>query len=230
MWCMSKYVCFSQYTHTSCHISHCMSWHDQITTHARLQHITSHVISQHHLAWYTCLTINIVDARNVCDGMDNDIDIALVNITLCISLHYSDLIMSTMASQITGVSIVYSTVCSGTDKRKRQKSASLAFVRGIHRWPVNSPHKGPVTRKTFHFDDVIMQTFNQDIDNRTPALWDILNVDENSLLTRWSLGYVTSKTYIRTYFTDKGNTTSPWHCLSVECHKTSLIPSHNWLR
>ena len=39
---------------------------------------------------------------------------------------------------------------------KHQSSASLAFVRGIHRWPVNSPHKGPVTRKMFPFDDVIM--------------------------------------------------------------------------
>ena len=37
-----------------------------------------------------------------------------------------------------------------------QSSASLAFVRGIHRWPVNSPHKLPVTRKMFPFDDVIM--------------------------------------------------------------------------
>ena len=40
--------------------------------------------------------------------------------------------------------------------KKHQISASLAFVRGIHRWPVNSPHKGPVTRKMFIFDDVIM--------------------------------------------------------------------------
>ena len=44
----------------------------------------------------------------------------------------------------------------GGDQRKHQSSASLAFVRGIHRWPVNSPHKGPVTRKMFPFDDVIM--------------------------------------------------------------------------
>ena len=44
----------------------------------------------------------------------------------------------------------YSTVCSGADQRKHQSSASLAFVRGIHRSPVNSPHKGPVTRKCFH--------------------------------------------------------------------------------
>ena len=47
---------------------------------------------------------------------------------------------------------VYSTVYSGADQRKHQSSASLAFVRGIHRWPVNSLHKGPVTRKVFQFD------------------------------------------------------------------------------
>ena len=64
--------------------------------------------------------------------------------------------MSAMASQITGVSLVWSTVCSGSDQRKHQSSASLAYVRGIHRWPVNSPHKGPVTPKMFLFDDVIM--------------------------------------------------------------------------
>ena len=33
---------------------------------------------------------------------------------------------------------------------------SLAFVRAIHRWPVNSRHKWPVTRKMFPFDDAIM--------------------------------------------------------------------------
>ena len=60
-------------------------------------------------------------------------------------------------SQIPCVSIVYSTVCSDADQRKHQSSASLAFVRDIHRWPVNSPHKGPVTRKMFPFDDVIME-------------------------------------------------------------------------
>ena len=64
--------------------------------------------------------------------------------------------MSAMSSPITGVSIVYPNVCSGVDQRKHQRSASLAFVRGIHRWPANCPHKGPVTRKMFPFDDVIM--------------------------------------------------------------------------
>ena len=70
--------------------------------------------------------------------------------------HYNVVIMGAMASQITSVSIVYSTVCLGPDQRKHQGSASLAFVRGIQRWPVNSPHKGPVTQKMFPFDDVIM--------------------------------------------------------------------------
>ena len=64
--------------------------------------------------------------------------------------------MSAMASKITCLSIVYSTVCSDADQTKHQSPASLAFVRGIHRWPVNSPHKGPVTRKMFPSDDVIM--------------------------------------------------------------------------
>ena len=70
--------------------------------------------------------------------------------------HYSDVIMDTIASQITSLTIVYSTVYSGADQRKHQRSASLAFVWGIHRGPVNSSHKGPTTRKMFPFDDVIM--------------------------------------------------------------------------
>ena len=70
--------------------------------------------------------------------------------------HYNDVIMGTIASQITSLTIVNSTVYSGADQRKHQSSASLAFVRGIHRGPVNSPHKWPVTRKMFPFDDVIM--------------------------------------------------------------------------
>ena len=64
--------------------------------------------------------------------------------------------MGAMASQITSLTIVYSTVYSGADQREHQSSASLAFVRGIHRSPVNSPHKWPVTRKMLPFDDVIM--------------------------------------------------------------------------
>ena len=70
--------------------------------------------------------------------------------------HYDDVTMGAIASQITSLTIVYSTVYSGADQSKHQSSASLAFVWGIHRGPVNSPHKWPVTRKMFPFDDVIM--------------------------------------------------------------------------
>ena len=61
-----------------------------------------------------------------------------------------------MASQITSLTIVNPTVYSGADQRKHQSSASLALVRGIHRWSVYSTHQGPVTRKMFPFDHVIM--------------------------------------------------------------------------
>ena len=59
----------------------------------------------------------------------------------------------------TSLTIVYSTVYSDADQRKYQSSASLAFVRGIHRRPVNSPHTWPVTRKMLPFDDAIMRWF-----------------------------------------------------------------------
>ena len=65
--------------------------------------------------------------------------------------------MSAMAPHITRLTIVYSSVYSGADQNKHKRSASLDFLRGIHRWPVNSPHKGPVTWKMFSFDDVIIK-------------------------------------------------------------------------
>ena len=67
--------------------------------------------------------------------------------------HYNDVMMSAMASQITSLTIVYSTVYSGADERKHQSSASLAFGRGI---PCTI---GPVPRKMFPFDDVIMNLY-----------------------------------------------------------------------
>ena len=79
-----------------------------------------------------------------------------INLLSTICNHYSDVIMSTMVFQITSLTIVYSTIYLGADQRKHQSSASLVFVWGIHRWPVNSPHKWPVTWKLFPFDDVIM--------------------------------------------------------------------------
>ena len=61
-------------------------------------------------------------------------------------IHYSDVIIGAIASQITSLTIVYSTVYSDADQRKHQSSGSLAF----HREPENSPYKWPVTRKYFH--------------------------------------------------------------------------------
>ena len=74
--------------------------------------------------------------------------------------HYDDVIMTILAYQITSLTVVYSIVYSGVNQRKHQSSASLAFVREIHRGPVNFPHKWPVTRKMFPFDDVIMYRYN----------------------------------------------------------------------
>ena len=53
---------------------------------------------------------------------------------------YTDVIMGAMSSQITGVSVVCLAGCSDADHSKQQQSsASLASVRGIYRWPVNTP-------------------------------------------------------------------------------------------
>ena len=68
-----------------------------------------------------------------------------------------------MASQIASLTIVYSTVYSEADQRKHQSSTWLAFVMEIHRWPVNSPHRGPVTWQMFPFDNVMMMMHNDDV-------------------------------------------------------------------
>ena len=79
--------------------------------------------------------------------------IGLLGTKFALQWRHYDVIVT---SQITSVSIVCSNVGSGADKRKHQSSASLAFVRGIHWKPVDSPHKGLVTRKMFPCNDVIM--------------------------------------------------------------------------
>ena len=91
---------------------------------------------------FWCWDRNIAEKTDQCFG--------------CGHPHYGDVIMGAIASQITSLTIDYSTVYSDADQRKHQSSASLAFARGIHRGPVYSPHKWPVTRKMFPFDDVIM--------------------------------------------------------------------------
>ena len=99
--------------------------------------------------------IHVNPARSIIQPTQNKVLQNRVNI-LKIYWHYNDDIMGAMTSQITSLTIIYSTIYLGADQRKHQSSASLAFVWGIHRWQVNSPHKWPVTRKMFPFDDVIM--------------------------------------------------------------------------
>ena len=73
-----------------------------------------------------------------------------VTMNWLVEKHYSDVIMSTMGSQIISRLFTLETAYSGADQRKHQSPALLAFVRGIPRWPVNSPHKGPEHGKCFH--------------------------------------------------------------------------------
>ena len=88
--------------------------------------------------------------------------------------------MGAMASHITSLTIVHSTIYTDADQRKYQSSASLAFARGIHRRPVNSPRQRPVTRKMFSFDDVIMA--EAELRNRFPAYFIRDRSEENIVM------------------------------------------------
>ena len=115
-------------------------------------------------------------------------------------IHYCDAKMGIVASQITSLRIVYTTVYSDADQSKHQSCASLAFVWGIHRGPVNSPHKWSVTRKMFPFDDVIIMSEDSSVkwahnwnDARKPYYYDGLTliptwISHNIHCSRWSLG------------------------------------------
>ena len=93
-----------------------------------------------------------------------------------------------MASQVTSL-----TVYSGADQRKHQSSALLAFVWGIHRGPVNSPHKWPVTREMCPFDDVI-------IHSRRPAWCPVLTLVYRRRSSVGVFGYIHHW----------------WHCISTD--------------
>ena len=100
-------------------------------------------------------------SHRCCSGISEERQgtIKINNISHLKTWHYDDVRMDAIASQITSLTFVYSIVYLDADQRKHQSSVSLAFVRGIHRGPVNFPHKWPVTRKMFPFDDVIMIWF-----------------------------------------------------------------------
>ena len=108
--------------------------------------------------------------------------------------------MGAMVSQTTSLTIVYSTVYSGADQRKHQSSAPLAFARGIHRWPVDSPRKGPVTRKNLPFDDVIMiyNLHSLEAENKQPSHFQLFQFANKILLHIF--GYKTIETNMFQYY------------------------------
>ena len=109
--------------------------------------------------------------------------------------------MGAMASQIISLAVVCWTVYSGADQRKHQSSASLTFVRGIHRWPVNSPHKWPVTRKIFH---LMMSSWSKANPIREINTGMILY---SSWVIRWSN---IIKTYMAIHMHGKGSRKPSW--------------------
>ena len=107
--------------------------------------------------WYIVMKYSVTCAAVLTNKIEAAWNAIYIYIYIYKVPHHNDVIMGAMSSQITSLTIVYSTVYSDADQRRHQSSAPLAFARGIHRWPVNSRHKGPVTRKKFPFDDVIMR-------------------------------------------------------------------------
>ena len=125
-------------------------YENQWTANARL--CLTHLLTHWPLwDWNEFLVILVFDGWGILNCPETNVTDKSIS-----GFHYGDVIMGAIASQIASLTIVYSTVYSDADQRKHQSSASLAFVRGVHREPVNSPHKWPVTRKMFPFDDVIM--------------------------------------------------------------------------
>ena len=144
----------------------CSTWHDSSLSLSKTfplsqykkvskPHETYKITSETSSLWLSVLIIrsytSVSNVRMTCSKKETFTGVIarfLTNISwlLCCGLwgnqihYYSDVIMGAMASQITSFTIVYSTVYSGADQRKYGSSASLVFVRGIHRWPVNSPH------------------------------------------------------------------------------------------
>ena len=148
-------------------------------------------ISNAHLGW---LRTNVLTETNLCylKWRQSIISYRLHHRHWCNPLRWRH-----NGCDITSLTIVYSTIYSDADQSKHQSSASLAFVWGIHRGPVNSPHEWPVTRKIFPFDDVIMiplthwdqakiaatsQTFSN--------VFSSIKMDECRYIFHWNLGQI----------------------------------------
>ena len=101
----------------------------------------------HQQPWYLLSWTNIIQSLHNSSLSHCEIALSWIPQNL---IHYIDVIMTTIASQITSLTVVNSTVYSDADERKHQSSASLAFVWGIHRDRWISRTKGQLRGKCFH--------------------------------------------------------------------------------
>ena len=138
------------------------------------------------------------------------------------SAYCNDAILSAMAAQITSLMIVYSAVYSGADQRKDQSSVSLVSVSGIYRWPVNSPHKGPVTRKMFPLDDGIMR----ELGYSDMFVLKLINHDfQTSYLIGWQHGPQAIRSHVR-----KSALVLTWIVLVILAPDQFHATRHTWYR
>ena len=123
-----------------------------------------------------------------------------------------------------------STVCSGADQRKHQISASLAFVMGFHRWPMDSPHKGPVTRKVFHF------MTSSCFETIEALLWLVTWTKADQILTsqltkfKIQIQNVFIASYLHTFDTNTSTTAFQWNMIQswnkIQFHSSKYIWRH----
>ena len=136
--------------------------------------------------------------------------------------HYCDVIMGAMTSQITSLTIVYSIVYSGADKIKLQSSASLAFVWEIHRLPVNSPHKWPVTQKMFQFDVIMLVA-----DTRDNLLWAVARSSLKLWVLIWSQALWA--VFVQVYKTYLAHYAPCNHIFAFHLFSEFTVPSFEWM-
>ena len=139
-------------------------------------------------------------------------------------LHYND-VMSEIASQITSLTIVYSIIYSDADQRKHQSSASRAFVWGIHRGPVNSLHKWPVTWKMFPFHDVILVSILKENNGAIKRL-DWIMPELHLFLVLYPSTPLSLPLSLDTVYSKQipYRLTEDWHTMRLNGLKTDIIP------
>ena len=190
--------------------SNMLSWHPVF------HDIRKKYFMSSHFPWYSQISFHYI---SFCRWKQHPSSSVWVKITS----HYNDIIMGTVLSQISSLTIVYSTFDSDPDERKHQSSTSLTFVLGIHGGLMNSPHKWPLTWKMFRFDDIIMP-HNGVVQCSEPS--------SIFFLTHQPLAYVAAISKV-----DVSNSLHRVVALALavklladEYHRSSRMRSQNWFR